>query len=128
MDKFNININVEVSLSKATIDALGSIFGGSIHVGKPVTNQAEAPEVKKQAAPQPAPEPAPAPVSKSAVEGDLPPTEAEMRAAIKATRERGVPTKSIKDYIKNTFGVDSSIECPMERRQELIDGLEKLVA
>ena len=96
--------------------------------------------------PTPAPEPAPAPASepvKTALgpDEDLPaddapapekaknpPTEAEMRSAIQATRKRGVAAKTIKDYIRETFGVETSVECPEARRQELIDGLASLAA
>ena len=68
--------------------------------------------------PNDAPDPAPKKV----------PTEAEMRAEIQKTRKRGVPTKTIRDYIKDTFGVEASVDCPPEKRQALIDGLANLAA
>ena len=51
-----------------------------------------------------------------------------MRAEIQKTRKRGVPTKTIRDYIKDTFGVEASVDCPPEKRQALIDGLANLAA
>lgn len=139
-----LKINIEVSLSEATIAALKGIFGAQI-IAAPAKVEEPAPEPKKAAkkaepAPAPQPEPAPAP---TVDDDDLPPsnaelaekaaaaavpTEAEMRAAIQATRKRGVAAKTIRQYIHDTFGVKTSVECPESRRQELIDGLAKLAA
>lgn len=139
-----LKINIEVSLSEATIAALKGIFGAQI-IAAPAKVKETAPEPKKAAkkaepAPAPQPEPAPAP---TVDDDDLPPsnaelaekaaaaavpTEAEMRAAIQATRKRGVAAKTIRQYIHDTFGVETSVECPESRRQELIDGLANLAA
>lgn len=139
-----LKINIEVSLSEATIAALKGIFGAQI-IAAPAKVEEPAPEPKKAAkkaepAPEPQPEPAPAP---TVDDDDLPPsnaelaekaaaaavpTEAEMRAAIQATRKRGVAAKTIRQYIHDTFGVETSVECPENRRQELIDGLANLAA
>lgn len=139
-----LKINIEVSLSEATIAALKGIFGAQI-IAAPAKVEEPAPEPKKAAkkaepAPAPQPEPAPAP---AVDDDDLPPsnaelaekaaaaavpTEAEMRAAIQATRKRGVAAKTIRQYIHDTFGVETSVECPENRRQELIDGLANLAA
>lgn len=72
-------------------------------------------------APNPAPKPTPKPEPKT-------PTEADARAAVKATLDRGVTSKAIREFMKNTFGIASSVECPAERRAELIEGLKKLAA
>lgn len=137
-----LKINIEVSLSEATIAALKGIFGAQI-IAAPAKVEEPAPEPKKaakKAEPAPAPQPAPAP---TVDDDDLPPsnaelaekaaaaavpTEAEMRAAIQATRKRGVAAKTIRQYIHDTFGVETSVECPENRRQELIDGLANLAA
>lgn len=142
MEPFKINVNIEVSLSEATIAALKGIFGAQI-IAAPAKVEEPAPEPKKaakKAEPAPAPQPAPAP---TVDDDDLPPsnaelaekaaaaavpTEAEMRAAIQATRKRGVAAKTIRQYIHDTFGVETSVECPENRRQELIDGLANLAA
>lgn len=136
MEPIKINVNVEVGLKQETLEALKGLFGPQII---PSSTKIEGPE------PLPAPEPktpakpapAPAPVED---DDDLPPndapdpapkkvpTEAEMRAEIQKTRKRGVPTKTIRDYIKDTFGVEASVDCPPEKRQALIDGLANLAA
>ncbi len=139
-----LKINIEVSLSEATIAALKGIFGAQI-IAAPAKVEEPAPEPKKaakKAEPAPAPQPQPAPAP-TVDDDDLPPsnaelaekaaaaavpTEAEMRAAIQATRKRGVAAKTIRQYIHDTFGVETSVECPENRRQELIDGLANLAA
>ena len=135
MEPIKINVNVEVSLSEATIAALKGMFGAQI-IAAPAKVDEPASEPKKAAEPTPDPAPAPAADDDDLPPDDAPapvkavniPTEAEMRAAIQATRKRGVAAKTIKDYIRDTFGVETSVECPEERRQELMDGLEKLAA
>lgn len=136
MEPIKINVNVEVGLKQETLEALKGLFGPQII---PSSTKIEGPE--PQQAPEPKtpakPAPAPAPVED---DDDLPPndapdpapkkvpTEAEMRAEIQKTRKRGVPTKTIRDYIKATFGVEASVDCPPEKRQALIDGLANLAA
>lgn len=136
MEPIKINVNVEVGLKQETLEALKGLFGPQII---PSSTKIEGPE--PQQAPEPKtqakPAPAPAPVED---DDDLPPndapdpapkkvpTEAEMRAEIQKTRKRGVPTKTIRDYIKDTFGVEASVDCPPEKRQALIDGLANLAA
>lgn len=135
MEPIKINVNVEVSLSEATIAALKGMFGARI-IAAPAKVDEPAPEPEKAAEPMPDPAPAPAADDDDLPPDDAPapvkatniPTEAEMRAAIQATRKRGVAAKTIKDYIRDTFGVETSVECPEERRQELMDGLKKLAA
>lgn len=139
MEPIKINVNVEVGLKQETLEALAIIFNplrGCTCVGLEEPSEPEqkaAPEPKTPAKPAPAPAPA-------ADDDDLPPndapdpapkkvpTEAEMRAEIQKTRKRGVPTKTIRDYIKDTFGVEASVDCPPEKRQALIDGLANLAA
>ena len=144
MDRFKIEI--EVNLGKDTLEALNRLGSALVTSAALTTPKLRKPEpehkAEAKAAPAPAPEPTPAPApAVVADDDDLPPddapapkkekripTEAEMRAEIQATRKRGVATKTIRDYIRNTFGVETSVECPEERRQELIDGLAKLAA
>jgi hypothetical protein len=153
MEPIKINVEVEVGLKQTTIDTLRQIFGAQIvaspaAVGFDPLPSSPAPaaepepkterKAKKPAEkPAPAPESAPAPV---ADDDDLPPddapaptkkntpTEDEARQAVKAARDRGVSAKTIRSYMKDTFDIASSVECPAERRQELIDGLAKLAA
>lgn len=132
MEPIKINVNVEVGLKQATLEALKGIFGAQIIPAPAKSEEPQTQPVKTQ--------PAPAPVPAPADDDDLPPddapdpapkktpTEAEMRAEIQKTRKRGVPTKTIRDYIKDTFGVEASVDCPPEKRQALIDGLANLAA
>ena len=148
MDPIKINVNVEVGLKQTTLEALAAIFGrpsapGFDPLPAPATEEKPQPEPKrkaKKAEPAPEPEaPAPDPAPAPADDDDLPPddapapkkatpTEDDARQAVKAARGRGVPAKAIKDYMQETFNIASSVECPAERRQELIEGLNKLAA
>ena len=139
----NFKIEIEVNFGQDTIDALREIFGPRVQAPEITTEklmeQTQPIMETKSEAPTPEPEPAPAPVAddddlplsdaeKAAQEAKAAPSEADMRAAIQATRKRGVPAKTIREYIKSTFGVETSVECPENRRQELIDGLANLAA
>lgn len=150
MDPIKINVNVEVGLKQTTLEALAAFFSpwkGYIcncikddPQPEPEKPQPEPKGKAKKTEPAPEPDaPAPAPASALAADDDLPPddapapakktpTEDDARQAVKAARGRGVPAKAIKDYMQETFNIASSVECPAERRQELIDGLNKLAA
>ena len=150
MDPIKINVNVEVGLKQTTLEALAAIFGrpsapGFDPLPAPATEEKPQPQPEpkrkaKKAEPAPEPEaPAPDPEPAPADDDDLPPddapapkkatpTEDDARQAVKAARGRGVPAKAIKDYMQETFNIASSVECPAERRQELIEGLNKLAA
>lgn len=137
-----IKINVEVNLGEATLTVLKNIFNTSL-VQAPTT---EATTKKEKPQTEPAPEPQPKPVMGADPIGtgaedddDLPPndapdpvkktpTEDDARNAVKAARGRGVSAKTIKDFMKKEFDIASSVECPAEKRQALIDGLNKLAA
>lgn len=149
MDPIKINVNVEVGLKQTTLEALAAIFNplrGCTTCAAEIKSEPlpePQPETKRKAKKvEPAPEPeapAPDPEPAPADDDDLPPddtpapkkatpTEDDARQAVKAARGRGVPAKAIKDYMQETFNIASSVECPAERRQELIDGLNKLAA
>ena len=152
MDPIKINVNVEVGLKQTTLEALAAIFNpwkgctctcNCIEDDPQPEPEKPQPEPKRKAKKtEPAPEPeapAPDPEPAPADDDDLPPddapapknttpTEDDARQAVKAARGRGVPAKAIKDYMQETFNIASSVECPAERRQELIEGLNKLAA
>ena len=144
MDPIKINVNVEVGLKQTTLEALAAIFnpwkGCTCNCIEDEPQPESAPKKAKPApAHAPEPEPVEAPASALAADDDLPPddapapakktpTEDDARQAVKAARSRGVAAKTIKDFMKETFDIASSVECPAERRQELIDGLNKLAA
>ena len=139
MDPIKINVNVEVGLKQTTLEALARIFGTAMIVAQPEAIPAPTTEIQPDAerpqpeAPAPDPEPAPAddddlPPDDAPAPKKATPTEDDARQAVKAARGRGVPAKAIKDYMQETFNIASSVECPAERRQELIEGLNKLAA
>lgn len=146
MEPIKINVNVEVGLKQTTLEALAAIFAhpsvpGFDPIPVPKDNpQLETKRKAKKAEPAPEPEaPAQDPTPTHADDDNLPPddapapkkatpTEDDARQAVKAARERGVPAKTIKAFMKDSFGIASSVECPEDRRQELIDGLNKLAA
>ena len=131
-----IKINIEVALSQPTLAVLENLIGAP--AVKTPTPAPEAPkETKKEKKAQP--DPQPAPVAED--DDDLPPgnetpapapkpapTEADARQAVTAAKDRGVNAKAIRSYMQETFGIASSVDCPEERRQELIDGLNALAA
>lgn len=144
MEPIKINVNVEVGLKQTTLEALAALFG---RPSAPGFDPLPAPATEEKPQPQPEPkrktEEGPAPQSETPApvedDDDLPPadapapkkatpTEDEARQAVKAARSRGVPAKAIKDFMKEEFDIASSVECPAERRQELIEGLNKLAA
>ena len=134
-----IKIQIEVNLGEATLDILKTFAPalGASEAKKP----APAPEKKTKPAAAPAPAPVAEPAPAEPVMEDLPPddapdpapakptpTEDDARQAVKNARSRGVTAKAIKDYMKESFNIATSVECPAERRQELIDGLNRLAA
>lgn len=145
MEPIKINVNIEVGLKQSTLEVLKGIFGPQI-IPSPI--KIEEPEPEAQPEPKktqkPAPEPQPQPQGEdpegTGAEdiGDLPPddapapkptpTESDARNAVAAAKKRGVTAAAIKSYMKTAFDISSSVECPAERRQELIDGLNKLAA
>ncbi len=143
MDPIKINVNVEVGLKQTTLEALAAIFNplkGCTCANIESDPQPEPKRKAKKAEPTPEPE-APAQDMESAepADDDLPPDDApapkkatpsedDARKAVKAARDRGVPAKIIKEFMKESFDIASSVECPAERRQELIEGLNKLAA
>lgn len=143
MEPIKINVNVEIGLKQTTIDTLRQIFGPQIVPAAPRIELDEEPQPEKATDPAPTPEPKqpkPQPKPADPVEyddDDLPPgnapvkqnpTESDARNAVAAAKKRGVTAAAIKSYMKTEFNISSSVECPAERRQELIDGLNKLAA
>lgn len=145
MEPLKINVNVEIGLKQSTIDTLRLFFGPQIRHSAPCISLDEEPQPEKPTEPTPTPEPEKPKTVGADPEGtgaedigDLPPddapapkptpTESDARNAVQAARKRGVPAAKVKEYMKDSFGISSSVECPAERRQELIDGLNKLAA
>lgn len=138
----SFKIEVEVNLGQATLEALATLASAlsapSASVGKSQTveTKADAPAPQPKAAPAPQPDPVPLKDDEDLPAGNEPeapapkpaPSESDARNAVQAARKRGVSAAAIKAYMKETFNIATSVECPAERRQELIDGLAKLAA
>lgn len=128
-----ITIAVEVNLGEATLNALQRLL--------------QAPAERTAAAPQPETKPAPAPETKAApapaapaapakedpnnwppkdfnddIPGDI--TDEELRAAVKAAKEASSAAEI--RAIFQDFGIKTSIECPNEKRRELLKALVDL--
>lgn len=147
MEPIKINVNVEIGLKQTTIDTLRLFFGPQIRHSATCISLDEEPQPEKPTDPTPTPEPEKPKTVVADPEGtgaeydddDLPPgnapdpvkktpTESDARNAVAAAKKRGVTAAAIKSYMKTAFDISSSVECPAERRQELIDGLNKLAA
>ena len=137
MEPIKINVNIEVGLKQTTLEALAVIF----NPGKGCTCTCADTFPQQELQPEPLPKTHPEPEAPAPVEddddlppGDAPdpvkktPTESDARNAVAAAKKRGVTAAAIKSYMKTAFDISSSVECPAERRQELIDGLNKLAA
>lgn len=92
---------------------------------KPVETK-EAPAAPEAQAAQPTPEPEAAAAAPAPAVEDLPITDDELRQIVKEARDR-TSFPAVRGLF-NEFGIKASIECPMERRAELVDRLNKLVA
>ena len=126
MEPIKININVTLDASDKLLQAVQALTGAKApkapeqKPGQPVeTKPAPKPETKEAPAPE-APAEAPAPEETTEI------SDAALRAIIKETRTASSPAAV--RALFNEFGIKTSIECPMERRAELVAKLKKLAA
>ena len=133
MDPISINIKVTLDASDNLLGALQALTGNRAQAPaapetkpapKPVETKLEPrkPEVKQTPDPAlaPAPEPEPAPEEPTEI------TDEALRALIKEVRTATSPA-AVRGLF-NEFGIKTSIECPQERRSELVARLKKLAA
>lgn len=127
MEPIKININVTLDASDKLLQAVQALTGAKApkapeqKPGQPVeTKPAPKPETKEA----PAPEAAPAEEEQAADPKEI--SDEELRAIIKETRTASSPAAV--RALFNEFGIKTSIECPMERRAELVAKLKKLAA
>ena len=131
MDPIKINITVTLDASDNLLGALQALTSGRAQApATPATKPAPAkpetkpeprkPEVKGDPDPAPAPEPEPEPEKPAEI------TDEALRALIKEVRTATSPA-AVRGLF-NEFGIKTSIECPQERRAELVDRLKKLAA
>lgn len=132
MDPIKINITVTLDASDNLLGAIQSLTGGRAQApATPATKPAPAkpetkPEPRKPETKEDAPAPAPAPEPQPEPEKPAEITDEALRALIKEVRTATSPA-AVRGLF-NEFGIKTSIECPMERRAELVDRLKKLAA
>ncbi len=132
MDPITINIKVTLDASDNLLGALQALTGGRAQApATPATKPAPAkpetkPEPRKPETKEDAPAPAPAPEPQPEPEKPAEITDEALRALIKEVRTATSPA-AVRGLF-NEFGIKTSIECPMERRAELVDRLKKLAA
>lgn len=125
MEPIKININVTLDASDKLLQAVQALTGAKAPAAaapKPVpleTKTYPKPETKEAPAPEEAPAEAAAPEATEI-------SDEELRAIIKETRTASSPAAV--RALFNEFGIKTSIECPMERRAELVARLKNLAA
>lgn len=121
MDTFNIAI--EVNFGEATLSLLQAFAQnvGNTTAESPKTKTAAKPE-KPEEAPVVAAQPEPATAKE--MTDDLPVSDEELRAAVKAAKDN-TSAADVKSVFAQ-FGIKTSIECPDAKRFELLDKLNEL--
>ena len=145
MDPVQININVSLDITDRTAAFIQDLLGARAKAPAPQRKPAPKPETKPEPRvpetkedPQPeapqqpveeAPVPAPQEPAAAPAEEDLPISDEELRQVVFAARKAkpGNP-QEIKNVIFPEFGIKTSMECPVERRAELVARLNKLIA
>ena len=129
-NKFNLNVNINVSLDEGFVSALGKLADA---IAKEAPRAASKKEVEQPVAPAPKAAPKAAPAHAVDPVDDLPADDAPdpiedivLFEAVKAAqRERHVKPAVIRGIFAE-MGIASSRECPQERRRELLDRVNAL--
>ena len=129
-NKFNLNVNINVSLDEGFVSALGKLADA---IAKEAPRAASKKEVEQPVAPARKAAPKPAPAHTVDPVDDLPADDAPdpiedivLFEAVKAAqRERHVKPAVIRGIFAE-MGIASSRECPQERRRELLDRVNAL--
>ena len=128
MEPIKININVTLDASENLLQAVQALTGQRAQAPAAPEHK-PAPQVETKPAPKPETKEAPAPEAPAEAPAPEETTEIsdeELRAIIKETRTASSPAAV--RALFNEFGIKTSIECPMERRAELVAKLKKLAA
>lgn len=128
MEPIKININVTLDASDQLLQAVQALIGQRAQAPAAPEHK-PAPQVETKPAPKPETKEAPAPEAPAEAPAPAETTEIsdeELRAIIKETRTASSPAAV--RALFNEFGIKTSIECPMERRAELVAKLKKLAA
>lgn len=128
MEPIKININVTLDASDKLLQAVQALTGQRAQAPAAPEHQ-PAPQVETKPAPKPETKEAPAPAAPAEAPAPAETEEIsdeELRAIIKETRTASSPAAV--RALFNEFGIKTSIECPMERRAELVARLKNLAA
>ena len=128
MEPLRINIDVNVSLSEATLHFLRQVVPARPEFEQPAPEDMPAeicdpqPEPAPVQAPAPKHEPDPAPAPAPEQPAEI--TDADLREKVKEAKDRR-GAKAVRELFSE-FGIGSSVECPQGRRSELVARLENL--
>lgn len=118
-----VNIAIEVNFGEATLNLLQAFVSSLSKNNAQTTSDAEA-KASKPAPAKPEPAPAAAAPAPKDLPDDLPVSDEELRAAVKAAKDN-TSAADVKALFAQ-FGVKTSSECPDAKRFELLNKLNEL--
>ena len=118
-----VNIAIEVNFGEATLNLLQAFVSSLSKNNAQTTSDAEA-KTSKPAPAKPEPAPAAAAPAPKDLPDDLPVSDEELRAAVKAAKDN-TSAADVKALFAQ-FGVKTSSECPDAKRFELLNKLNEL--
>lgn len=119
-----VNIAIEVNFGEATLNLLQAFVSSLGKNNAQTTSDAEPAKTSKHAPIKPEPAPAAAAPAPKDLPDDLPVSDEELRAAVKAAKDN-TSAADVKALFAQ-FGVKTSSECPDAKRFELLNKLNEL--
>lgn len=119
-----VNIAIEVNFGEATLNLLQAFVSSLGKNNAQTTSDAEPAKTSKPAPTKPEPAPAAAAPAPKDLPDDLPVSDEELRAAVKAAKDN-TSAADVKALFAQ-FGVKTSSECPDSKRFELLNKLNEL--
>lgn len=119
-----VNIAIEVNFGEATLNLLQAFVSSLGKNNAQTTSDAEPAKTSKPAPTKPEPAPAAAAPAPKDLPDDLPVSDEELRAAVKAAKDN-TSAADVKALFAQ-FGVKTSSECPDAKRLELLNKLNEL--
>ena len=119
-----VNIAIEVNFGEATLNLLQAFVSSLDKNNTQKTSDAEPAKTSKPAPTKPEPAPAAAAPASKDLPDDLPVSDEELRAAVKAAKDN-TSAADVKALFAQ-FGVKTSSECPDAKRFELLNKLTEL--
>ena len=119
-----VNIAIEVNFGEATLNLLQAFVSSLDKNNTQKTSDAEPTKTSKPAPTKPEPAPAAAAPAPKDLPDDLPVSDEELRAAVKAAKDN-TSAADVKALFAQ-FGVKTSSECADAKRSELLNKLNEL--